>query len=40
MLTRRRRSDLRPQNVSAQVRRRPADAVRLTQPAVGQGVEL
>ena len=40
VLTRRRRSDVRPQNVSAQVRRRPQDAVRLTQPAVGQGVEL
>jgi hypothetical protein len=26
--------------VSAQVRRRPKDAVRLTQPTVGQGVEL
>jgi len=40
VLTRRRRSDVRPQNVSAQVRRRPKDAVRLTQPAIGQGVEL
>ena len=40
VLTRRRRSDLRPQNVSAQVRRRPQDAVRLTQPGSGQGVEL
>jgi len=40
VLTRRRRSVLRPQNVSAQVRRRPQDAVRLTQPPVGQGVEL
>jgi NADH-quinone oxidoreductase subunit J len=40
VLTRRRRSDVRPQNVSAQVRRRPKDAVRLTQPTVGQGVEL
>jgi NADH-quinone oxidoreductase subunit J len=40
VLTRRRRSDVRPQNVSAQVRRRPGDAVRLTQPEVGQGVEL
>ena len=40
VLTRRRRSDVRPQNVSAQVRRRPKDATRLTQPPVGQGVEL
>ncbi|MGQ0559821.1 MAG: NADH-quinone oxidoreductase subunit J [Sphingosinicella sp.] len=40
VLTRRRRSDVRPQRVSAQVRRRPKDAVRLTQPAVGQGVDI
>ena len=40
VLTRRTRSGLRPQNVSAQVRRRPGDAVRNTQPPVGQGVEL
>ncbi|WP_129792764.1 NADH-quinone oxidoreductase subunit J [Sphingosinicella sp. CPCC 101087] len=40
VLTRRRRSDVRPQNVSEQVRRRPKDAVRLTQPTVGQGVDL
>jgi NADH-quinone oxidoreductase subunit J len=40
VLTRRRRSDLRPQNVSAQVRRRPQDAVRLAQPGLGEGVEL
>jgi NADH-quinone oxidoreductase subunit J len=40
VLTRRKRSDVRPQRVSDQVRRRPADATRLTQPAVGQGVEL
>ena len=40
VLTRRRRSDTRPQNISAQVRRRPKDAVRLTQPALGEGVEL
>jgi NADH-quinone oxidoreductase subunit J len=40
VLTRRRRSDVRPQKVSSQVRRRPQDAVRLTQPPVGQGVEL
>ena len=40
VLTRRRRSDVRPQKVSAQVRRRPQDAVRLTQPPVGEGVEI
>ena len=40
VLTRRRRPGVRPQNVSAQVRRRPKDAVRLTQPPVGEGVEL
>ena len=40
VLTRRRRSDVRPQKVSSQVRRRPDEAVRLTQPPVGQGVEL
>jgi NADH-quinone oxidoreductase subunit J len=40
VLTRRRRSDVRPQKVSAQVRRRPQDAVRLTQPELGQGVEI
>jgi NADH-quinone oxidoreductase subunit J len=40
VLTHRTRSGLRPQNVSAQVRRRPRDAVRNTSPGVGQGVEL
>ena len=40
VLTRRKRSDVRPQNVSSQVRRRPGDAVVNTQPGVGQGVEL
>jgi len=40
VLTRRRRSDVRPQRIADQVRRRPKDAVRLTQPALGQGVEL
>ena len=40
VLTHRRRSDLRPQNVSQQVRRRPGDATRNTSPGVGQGVEL
>jgi NADH-quinone oxidoreductase subunit J len=40
VLTRRKRSDVRPQNVSAQVRRRPQDAVVNMRPGVGQGVEL
>ncbi len=40
VLTHRRRSDLRPQNVSSQVRRRPEDAVVNMNPGVGQGVEL
>jgi NADH-quinone oxidoreductase subunit J len=40
VLTRRKRSDVRPQNISAQVRRRPQDAVVNRQPGVGQGVEL
>ena len=40
VLTHRKRSDLRPQNVSRQVRRRPGDAVVNMQPPVGQGVEL
>ena len=40
VLTGRRRSDVRPQNVSSQVRRRPLDAVVNMQPGVGQGVEL
>ena len=40
VLTRRRRSDVRPQTVSAQVRRRPQDAVVNMQPGVGQGVEI
>ena len=40
VLTHRRRSDRRPQKVAKQIRRRPQDAVRLTQPEVGEGVEL
>jgi NADH-quinone oxidoreductase subunit J len=40
VLTHRSRKDTRPQNVSAQNRRRPQDAVVNRQPAVGQGVEL
>ena len=40
VLTHRTRSGLRPQNVSAQNRRRPEDAVVNMHPGVGQGVEL
>ncbi|QAY79011.1 NADH-quinone oxidoreductase subunit J [Sphingosinicella sp. BN140058] len=40
VLTHRERSDVRPQRVSDQVRRRPEDAVVNMQPGVGQGVEL
>jgi len=40
VLTHRERSGVRPQNVSRQIARRPQDAVRKTQPTVGQGVEL
>ena len=40
VLTHRRRRDTRPQKISKQVRRRPEDAVRLRQPAVGEGVKL
>ena len=40
VLTHRTRKDLRPQNVGQQVRRRPEDAVRMTSPELGQGVEL
>ncbi len=40
VLTHRQRSGLRPQNVGRQVARRPQDAVRKVDVAVGQGVEL
>ncbi len=40
VLTQRTRSGVRPQNVSAQVRRRPEDATRNINQPVGQGVEL
>jgi NADH-quinone oxidoreductase subunit J len=40
VLTHRTRSGLRPQKVSDQIRRRPDEATRNTNPAVGQGVEL
>jgi NADH-quinone oxidoreductase subunit J len=40
VLTHRSRGDVRGQNASKQIRRRPKDAVRLTQPASGKGVKL
>jgi len=40
VLTHRTRRDVRPQNVSKQVRRRPQDAVRIVRQPVGEGVEL
>ena len=40
VLTYRKRSDVRPQNVSRQVNRRSKDATRNMNPPVGQGMEL
>jgi len=40
VLTHRRRADPKTPNVSRQVRRRPQDAMKLTQPGVGEGVKL
>jgi NADH-quinone oxidoreductase subunit J len=40
VLTHRRRKDTRPQRISHQVRRRPRDAARLSQPGVGEGMKL
>jgi NADH-quinone oxidoreductase subunit J len=40
VLTHRTRSDLRPQRVSDQVRRRPKDAVVNMSPGIGKGIEL
>jgi NADH-quinone oxidoreductase subunit J len=40
VLTHRTRGGTRPQNISAQNRRRPKDAIRNTNPTIGQGVEL
>ena len=40
VLTHRSRGDVRGQNASKQIARRPGDAVRNMQPGVGQGVEL
>ncbi|MFN3473910.1 MAG: NADH-quinone oxidoreductase subunit J [Blastomonas sp.] len=40
VLTHRRRPGVRPQNIASQVRRRPEEATRNTQPTIGEGVEL
>jgi NADH-quinone oxidoreductase subunit J len=40
VLTHRRRGDVRGQNVSRQIARRPRDAVRNMQPGVGEGMRL
>ena len=40
VLTHRRRRDTRTQKPSRQIRRRPRDAVRMTQPGVGEGMRL
>jgi NADH-quinone oxidoreductase subunit J len=40
VLTHRSRGDRRPQDASRQISRRPEDAVRLTNPEVGEGVSL
>ena len=40
VLTHRQRTGSRIQNIADQVKRRPEDATRNTQPPVGQGVEL
>ena len=40
VLTHRKRGDLRTPNASRQIRRRPGDAIKLTQPGVGEGMKL
>jgi NADH-quinone oxidoreductase subunit J len=40
VLTHRSRGDVRKQNASKQIRRRPEDAVQLKQPTVGEGMKL
>ena len=40
VLTHRKRSDVRPQSIDRQVRRRPKDAVVNMQPGVGEGMKL
>ena len=40
VLTQRERAGVKPQNIGKQIRRRPDEATRNTQPEVGKGVEL
>jgi NADH-quinone oxidoreductase subunit J len=40
VLTHRSRGDLRTPKVSRQIRRRPRDAVKITKPAIGEGMKL
>lgn len=40
VLTHRERSDVRPQNIGQQIRRRPEEATVNTRPEVGQGIKL
>ena len=40
VLTHRHRGDTRTPKMSRQIRRRPQDAVRMTQPGVGEGMKL
>jgi NADH-quinone oxidoreductase subunit J len=40
VLTHRSRGDLRTPKASRQLRRRPADAVKLADPGVGEGMKL
>ena len=40
VLTHRERTGVRPQKISDQIKRRPEEATRNTQPEVGEGIEL
>ena len=40
VLTHRRRQDTRSQKISRQIARRPGEAIRMTDPGVGEGMEL
>jgi NADH-quinone oxidoreductase subunit J len=40
VLTHRKRGDLKTPKVPRQIRRRPGEAVKLSKPAVGEGVQL
>jgi NADH-quinone oxidoreductase subunit J len=40
VLTHRRRGDLRTPRVPRQLRRRPGEAIQMTDPAVGEGMKL